>query len=53
MTGLSKLYDWTPSMPFSALFVWPTAVLSYARVLGDEPVHAGGVVIVNIAGDVR
>jgi hypothetical protein len=48
ITGLAKFYDWTPSMLFYALFVWPTAVLIYAGILKDELVYAAGVVIVNI-----
>ncbi len=48
VTGLAMFYDWTPSMLFYALFVWPTAVLIYTRVLKDELVYAAGVFVVNV-----
>jgi hypothetical protein len=48
VTGLAMFYDWTPSMLFYALFVWPTAVLIYTTVLKDELVYAAGVFVVNV-----
>jgi hypothetical protein len=48
MTGLEMFNDWTPSMLFYTLFVWPTALLIYLDVLKDELVYAAGVVTVNV-----
>jgi serine/threonine protein kinase len=48
MTGLEMFNDWTPSMLFYTLFVWPTALLISLDVLKDELVYAAGVVTVNL-----